>query len=106
MEPPTRDPSRWWQSSKPSNLERKVIHGVFYKEMTKDDCDRKPTHTWLQEGRLQSETESLIMVAQDTYHGLPEQNTEVDTRPVEHVVVQEKQSGTCSPHALNMSSTS
>ena len=48
-----------------ASLEGKVIHSVFYKETTKDDCDQKATHKWLQEGRLQSETESLIIAAQD-----------------------------------------
>jgi hypothetical protein len=46
-------------------LLRKKIHGVYAGEMIRERCDRKATSKWLSDGRLRSETEALVVAAQD-----------------------------------------
>ncbi len=46
-------------------LERKTIHGVFYKQSQKEGMDPQGSHAWLADGRLQARTEGLLIAAQD-----------------------------------------
>lgn len=46
-------------------LKAKVIHGVHRKQVTAKETDVRATHWWLSSGRLRSETEALIIAAQD-----------------------------------------
>lgn len=43
----------------------KCIHGVFAAKTLGLECNKKVTHMWLKVGRLSSETEGLIVAAQD-----------------------------------------
>ncbi len=43
----------------------KTIHGVFGKQVLKPDVDKKATHAWLEDGKLQARTEALVVAAQD-----------------------------------------
>ena len=47
-----------------ASLENKIIHGVFYKQC-QDVWDTSGSHAWLLGGRVQAQTETLIMAAQD-----------------------------------------
>lgn len=46
-------------------LQGKVIHGVFYTQCEDEVWDRSGSHAWLQDGRLRSQTEGLIVAMQD-----------------------------------------
>ena len=46
-------------------LERKTIHGVFYKQCQKEGWDTPGSHLWLRSGKIQGKTEGLIIAAQD-----------------------------------------
>ena len=43
----------------------KRVHGVYYGQTLQDDCYQKVMFEWLKDGRLRTETEGLIMAAQD-----------------------------------------
>ena len=43
----------------------KVIHGVFYSQCREDEWDTDACNSWLVDGRLRSETEGLLVAAQD-----------------------------------------
>lgn len=47
------------------HLTEKKLHGVFAKQTRRPAVDRRATHAWLQDGRLQAKTEALIVAAQD-----------------------------------------
>ena len=47
------------------DLEIKKVHGKFYRGSRSADIDFVATHEWLNHSRLQSETEALIVAAQD-----------------------------------------
>ena len=48
-----------------NQLLQKTIHSVFMKEASKTECDQKASFKWLKDGRLQAQTEALIVAAQD-----------------------------------------
>ena len=48
-----------------ASLESKIIHGVFYKQCQEEGWDTSGSHTWLLDGRVQAQTEALIMAVQD-----------------------------------------
>ena len=48
-----------------SRLQGKTIHGVYRRETEKPGCNRRATHPWLKDGKLQAVTEGLIFAAQD-----------------------------------------
>ena len=43
----------------------KLIHGAFGKQIIRPQVDRKATHAWLKDGRLQARSESMIVAMQD-----------------------------------------
>ena len=43
----------------------KVIHGVFYSQCREDEWDTDACNSWLVDRRLRSETEGLLVAAQD-----------------------------------------
>ena len=43
----------------------KVIHGAFYSQCQEDEWDTDACKSWLVDGRLRSETEGLLVAAQD-----------------------------------------
>ena len=47
------------------SLERKTIHRVFFKQCQEEEWDTSGSHAWLLDGRVQAQTEALIMAAQD-----------------------------------------
>ena len=47
------------------SLERKTIHGVFFKQCQEEGWDTLGSHAWLLDGRVQARTEAMIMAAQD-----------------------------------------
>ena len=47
------------------SLERKTIHGVFFKQCQAEGWDTLGSHAWLLDGRVQARTEAMIMAAQD-----------------------------------------
>ena len=48
-----------------TTLSGKAIHGIYYNQTRRSETDTKCTYAWLTEGKLRSETESLIVAAQD-----------------------------------------
>ncbi len=62
-------PAEWLKKAqrkkKKQRIAGKKIHGVHYREVGKKDTDKKATNKWLTEGRLQAETEAIIVAAQD-----------------------------------------
>ena len=48
-----------------ASLESKIIHGVFYKQCQEEGWDTSGSHAWLLDGRVQAQTEALIMAAQE-----------------------------------------
>ena len=50
-----------------NQLLQKTIHSVFMKEASKTECDQKASFKWLKDGRLQAQTEALIVAAQDQW---------------------------------------
>ena len=47
------------------SLERKIIHGVFFKQCQEEGWDTLGSHAWLLDGRVQVRTEAMIMAVQD-----------------------------------------
>lgn len=47
------------------NFSQKTIHGVFWNQVRKPGFDALASNGWLVHGRFQSETESLVVAAQD-----------------------------------------
>ena len=47
------------------SLERKTIHGVFFKQCQEEEWDTLGSHAWLLDGRMYARTEAMIMAAQD-----------------------------------------
>ena len=47
------------------SLESKIIHGVFFKQCQEEGWDTSGSHAWLLDGRVQAQTETLIMAAPD-----------------------------------------
>ena len=47
------------------SLERKTIHGEFFKQCQAEGWDTLGSHAWLLDGRVQARTEAMIMAAQD-----------------------------------------
>ena len=45
--------------------ENKIIHGLDYKQCLVPGMDTPACHVWLTDGRLRSDTEGLIVAAQD-----------------------------------------
>ena len=60
-----------------TTLSGKAIHGIFYNQMLRPETDSKSTHAWLTEGKLRSETESLIVAAQDGVVHTPVYKTKI-----------------------------
>ena len=49
------------------SLERKIIHGAFFKQCQEEEWDTSGSHVWLLDGRVQAQTKALIMAAQDVF---------------------------------------
>ncbi len=64
-------------------LQRKLIHGVYARELRKTTTDTKLATRWLGRGRLHAETEAMIVAAQDgvsTYQEKVEPLIELSSR--------------------------
>ena len=46
-------------------LRSKTIHGVYAKQVEKEETDKDATHMWLGDGHLRPTTESFLIAAQD-----------------------------------------
>ena len=53
------------QKVQEDRLSRKPLHGVYTAQVKRPETDRKSTYAWLTDSKLKSETESLIVAAQD-----------------------------------------
>ena len=69
-----------------ASLEAKTIHGVFYKQCQEEGWDTLGSHAWLLDGRVQAQTEGLIVAAQDGV---------IHTRAYQHRVQKKPISPTC-----------
>ena len=61
----TRNVVRRQEEELTSRWRGKLIHGAYGKQICEPKLDRRATHAWLRDGRLQARTEVLLVAAQD-----------------------------------------